>query len=539
MSAPRVAATVYGKRIVVAGNGKRWTPADVAQAIRRLPTYRALLCVADLARAEWTSRAASGVRSYTRDGIPVTQSILAEAALEAILCSNDFRNEPRGDAMRVLEQVLERVHGLPDADLAGGNAVGALVRQDEKSFRFDHELRAASARLRYIFQRVWPRLPKAVGRVKAPAEEYEHATGLTLDSAANLAASCAIRSPGGLVRQADLLKWAVDYAGDAEAGQALATSFAAKFSASYEEIRCQAVCARRHAPPGLSRYALNPLLTWPLIRPEARAGQVQTDMILPLPRLFVQRAGRGAFYDIADRHKTSGGNDFRNAFGQALESYVGDLLQRTPPSGHIKRALMFEKGQGEACDWAIVEADAAVVVEVKTSSVAIDQRRFGEMGQLDAALLTSSLRKAATQLIRLRRNQELGSKSPDCLRGRSLEMVMVAYDAPAFANAIFRKEVAAHLEADDRAFVTDLHIISIGAFEALLMRFEGRSLFEALRTKRSDPEHHDLDFDDWLALDPDSAVSRTHPLIAEFAGAAALKTSAPKAHGEDPQTGRS
>ncbi len=524
-AAPRVVAEVFGKRIVVAGNGKQWTPADVTQAIRRLPTYRALLCVAELSRAEWQSRATTGAWSYTRHGTPVSEAILAEAALEAVLCSNDFREEPHGKAMRVIEDVLERIHGLTDEDLSAGNALGALVRHDEKSFRFDRQLRAAIARLRFIFERVWPRLKKQVGRVKQPSEEYRLATGMSLDATANLAASCAVRSPGGVVHREDLLRWATAFVGDPEAGEALAATFYSMFSASYAELRCQANCARLHAPPRLSRYTFNPLKKWPLVRPEARVGCGAGDLILPLPRLLVERAGIGPFYDIAERHQTAGGNDFRNAFGQALEAYVGDLLRSTPPRGDLEHSVVFESTNNEACDWLLLEADTAMAFEVKTSSIALEQRRFGDMARLTAALEKSALRTATSQLLRLRRSMEAEGIGPACLRGRAIELVMVVFDAPAFANAIFRRELEAHVGVEDQPFVDAIHIMSIEAFETLLMKHAGRSLFEVLRAKRLHPDHCQLDFEDWLALDGTPGPGRIHPLIADLAGAGALKTS--------------
>lgn len=112
-------------------------------------------------------------------------------------------------------------------------------------------------------------------------------------------------------------------------------------------------------------YAYHSLRAFPLIKIKYRG---RDSLICPLPTLLFWRFTNGVYYEIC---KKSG---FDNAFGDAFQWYVGQVIERATKSGSTRfypeAQYWIGRDSKRTVDWIVEQDGAAIFVEAKTKRLA-------------------------------------------------------------------------------------------------------------------------------------------------------------------------
>ncbi|MGE3074476.1 MAG: hypothetical protein AB7N24_14615 [Dehalococcoidia bacterium] len=116
------------------------------------------------------------------------------------------------------------------------------------------------------------------------------------------------------------------------------------------------------------RYAVNPLTSFPILRPDA------THFVLPVARLFGNALGLATLY----RLMANDGN-FPSQFGKAFEHYVGETLRASFKTVLPEETYRDGKQEWSGFDWTVVEQEFALVIEVRSSRIPVDAKTSGDV----------------------------------------------------------------------------------------------------------------------------------------------------------------
>lgn len=243
-----------------------------------------------------------------------------------------------------------------------------------------------------------------------------------------------------------------------------ARAFYDLISVSYSEFREHATHPDVFVP-GYDLYSINPLTRWTLVRfPEG-------DHILPIPRLLLDRATFGIYFDFLPRLKEKERAKFGNFWGAAFSGYVGQLMSRLPQMPDPRKAEeMIANGNGLICDWIVEDSDTILLIECKTHGFNAKAKITGQENLLRADIAKdqsgSSIAKAVLQLHETSERPELKDK------GKRLVHLIVVLDHIYHANVrrwlhrIIREE-AEELNGEPLRGDFDFQVTDIGGFEVL------------------------------------------------------------------------
>jgi hypothetical protein len=248
-------------------------------------------------------------------------------------------------------------------------------------------------------------------------------------------------------------------------------------------------------------YCISPLVRWPVIR--LSNGQHS----LPVPRLMLDRATTGTYYDFLPLLTPQEASKFGRFWGSAFEAYVGEVMRQTDGVTPPKRAETVASDQ-EICDWVIFEDSVVLLIECKTRTLSARSRITGEERDLRRDVSAAakgnpygtSLSKGLVQLMRTRdaiERDNPGRFKFICLMV-TLDKIYLA-NATAWLHRILEEE-AEKLYGDKlpEAFqVTD-----IAGFERLLQLVtqSGRPITTHLSEKMVDRESFQLDLMTYVGL---------------------------------------
>ncbi len=180
--------------------------------------------------------------------------------------------------------------------------------------------------------------------------------------------------------------------------------------------------------PGFDMYNFNPLIKWPALR--HTAGGV----VVPVPRLLLDRATKGIYYDFFKQLEPEPAGKFGNFWGKAFETYVGHALRSTPGLPEPKKGEELV-GEGSACDWVFPCGDRWILIECKTRGLSLRSKSTGRVSAIVEDILGrpdgSSLPKGVAQLAEteaaLKKRGIIPSKA-ECIS------MLVTFDQIYFAN---------------------------------------------------------------------------------------------------------
>lgn len=109
-------------------------------------------------------------------------------------------------------------------------------------------------------------------------------------------------------------------------------------------------------------FAYNPLRAYPLVEMVMNGKRC---LSCPMTILLAWRTTAGVYYDLV-----SDDGAFKYAFGDAFQSYVGDVLRATVGTGSYQvmpeQSFTTKKGEQRTVDWIVTEDGAALFVECKS-----------------------------------------------------------------------------------------------------------------------------------------------------------------------------
>lgn len=141
-------------------------------------------------------------------------------------------------------------------------------------------------------------------------------------------------------------------------------NFLILFSKSFQEIK--ELIADEHLIDNTFMYQYSSLNAYPLVRFE-RSHKIT--YICSSVNRYSSQITRGVYYMLFSDIR------FDNAFGNAFEDYVGNLLKETANGGDSYAVYSQEIDNADRkrrCDWIIDQKDSFVMVECKTKRMAID-----------------------------------------------------------------------------------------------------------------------------------------------------------------------
>jgi hypothetical protein len=441
-------------------------------------------------------------------------------ALLAVEASNDHRRFARPLDDDYLAKLFDLFWNLPDPISRGdgeGKAEGFMLRAGEHQFIYQGELRHQLPRMWLILNDLWPTVAKATQQVPTPLADFESATGLSVEEALLIGLAFMGVGRTGVVEPFVAIP-------DESANRRLAVALAREkrevflrwATADYAIVRD---AAAKSKPPSEAhiRYRFNPLRIYPLIRPGVRiAGLTADAVLLPMWRLLYERVTLGAFHVLADHYNRGDDeNPFRNAFGHVFQAYVGRLLRESLTNSIVHGEWEYgpRSGRVNTPDWIVVEAQRAVVIEVKHSALFMTTKQWGDVESLRSDLV-KSIGKAARQLAHFQDAIGSNAMGLDRMRGLDLQLVIVTFDRLHYANSIIRDElesVATELKLNT---VPHVHIVPVEAFEYLVAECTGASLFDILSEKQRDAGDDRTDFSDWLARRRRDGAQATNAFLA-------------------------
>ncbi len=176
-----------------------------------------------------------------------------------------------------------------------------------------------------------------------------------------------------------------------------ANRFLEVVSTDYRGFR-ERVVSEEQEVKGFEKLAFNPLVKWPIIKTDWKINRKDDTYISPIPILLVERITEGIYWDIVDDRSDQ---TFQVAFGLAFQEYVGQLLQEYCDSYVIfpEQEYTIGKNRLDSCDWIIIEGDAAILIECKTTRFSKRTKITGQP-ELFSSEMNRNFVKGLSQLIK-------------------------------------------------------------------------------------------------------------------------------------------
>jgi hypothetical protein len=245
--------------------------------------------------------------------------------------------------------------------------------------------------------------------------------------------------------------------------------------------------------PGYEMYNFNPLVRWPALR-HTKGG-----VVVPIPRLLLDRATTGIYYDFFKELEPEAAGKFGNFWGKSFETYVGHMLRQT---AGLPEPMKGEDvvGDGSACDWVLHCGDRWVLIECKTRGLSLRSRTTGRKEAIEEDILGrpggASLPKGIAQLV----ETEAALRRAGVIRsGAECVLVLVTFDQLYFANEDrFPVHALLRLGAESLTSlpIPYFHVASVSEMEDVCRVVEtmGCDLGEALsiKARSADARRRDL-----------------------------------------------
>ena len=249
-------------------------------------------------------------------------------------------------------------------------------------------------------------------------------------------------------------------------------------------------------------FAYNPLRAFPIVETEMNGRRC---LFCPMTTLLAWRTTAGVYYDLVDD-----GGAFKLAFGDAFQSYVGDVLRETVGAGSHQvmpeQTFTARKGEQRTVDWIVAEEGAALFVECKSKRLTQTARE--EIEDLQALHKDlDALALAVVQTYKGIREYEAG-RYPQLAHepGRKIFPVVVTLEDWFFMGTLtdyVRQAVTAGLgKAGIEVKVMDempYLVCSVQEFETLAQILRGRKIREMLHGFAHDRKYAGWSLDSYLS----------------------------------------
>ncbi len=359
-------ASIAGKQLVVystSGN-RSYSPEDIGDFLKKFELYHALRLIG-VASCELAS---------TQDA-PVNDCVLPYLAMRLIESSNDYRKETMTRAD--LRKAVDMYWGLPDPIANDENSTSCLLRFSSQ-FEYQRDLSNFLPRTLAIYRNLWSLVPEAVPIHTA----ITSLTGLSIEE---LLVLCFAFSGQTNKTQGFFRTYPEDRLSDERErrffSQEKQEAFVRWISCDYKTFRqmSKTELLKVH-DPSFEKFRLNPLLTYPAVRPEKNPSPgIRQVYLVPSLRLMLERVTKGMYFELSNHFREPGRkNPFRTSFGYVFQTYVGELLRNAIGAERVWPERQYDKQRKLTTDWIVQSADRAILIEVKQSGMHLEAKSFGD-----------------------------------------------------------------------------------------------------------------------------------------------------------------
>ncbi|HLC42594.1 MAG TPA: hypothetical protein VJO34_13350 [Methylomirabilota bacterium] len=270
--------------------------------------------------------------------------------------------------------------------------------------------------------------------------------------------------------------------------------FLKHFALDLEQLRARTAAAQElndNYP-----YVFNPLRVHPIVGVELRG---RLALVAPIPTFLFWRFTEGVYYELLNQPS------FANAYGEAFQRYVGDVIERANRTSRLQFYPEVEyrigKDRKDSVDWILEDDSGLLFVESKTKRLQL--RAKTEIRSTEA--LESELDKLATFIVQLYKtiaDYRSGHYPHVPYRpGKPVyPLVLTLEEWFSFGpriHTVLDQRVAVRLEEADlpREWLNEMSYstCSVAAFEKLVQVVDARPIAEVMGRKIADPE-----FRGWL-----------------------------------------
>jgi hypothetical protein len=147
-------------------------------------------------------------------------------------------------------------------------------------------------------------------------------------------------------------------------------SFFNLVSADYQRFRSES--STFQLGRAYAKTEFNVLRKYPLIRLGRR------ELVAPVPRLILERATKGVYYEMQGLYAQSGRNVFTEQFGKNFEAYVGFLLKRAYGEDQVRPEPVYGREHRRGPDWILIEGDTAFLFECTVTGTSLEAKSLGD-----------------------------------------------------------------------------------------------------------------------------------------------------------------
>jgi hypothetical protein len=172
--------------------------------------------------------------------------------------------------------------------------------------------------------------------------------------------------------------------------------------------------------PGAEKFALNPLIKWPIIKTRKRLfGPQEETYIVPVAPLLIDKITHGIYWTIVEAGgERSSSRPFQSLYGDLFEAYVGKVLGDFYDAEHLFPEQTYHVSrnlQKASCDWIVVEKETVILIECKTRRLSLRTKVLAERQEIledlrkgvakGLAQVIGTMRAVEAQLINIPKGQ--------------------------------------------------------------------------------------------------------------------------------------
>lgn len=406
---------------------------------------------------------------------------LAFLAKSLIRCSNDYRKQRFGDKELVTASLMYNslYEKLINEEINEKLFHEFFIRLSYQQFPFQAGINYLIPRTLFLFDEIVNALPKdKIDIPKAILDIY----GMTIKEIIVIGLGLFIKA-GGYLDPSSIYNIEGDLKRhfNKESVERLILTM----TSDYKELR-QAFDTEIEED-GAEQYSFNALRNSPIVKTDIDG------LVIPVPIFIFEKITKGIYFGLMDYFRNESGNPFLEFFGKEIfEKYVGILLSEVPKEKLISE---FSYIQGDLSpDWVILEDDAAILIECKTSGITKESKTSGDIN-----LVQIDLKKRVIHAL-----EQLYSFKNKCIKENTFKniskyyYVVVTFDRIYLSGTPAIKDII-DKELSKKEITIDYEILGIEELEILAPYIGKVKLRDILdQRKKETPSDFDVFFPKFL-----------------------------------------
>lgn len=357
---------------------------DLDRFLRRFTCFKALVRIGDASRSLAEKHIPFCNFSFQRRGQEykrtITQWGLACIAYRLVINSNDWKGKEfqYEDLLKTAFLFGE----LKEPFETDNDVLGFLGRMSQEQFWWQETMGQELGRTYLLYETIAAENGQSLKFNFG--YEFQRAFGLTITDFLTIGHTVLGRAleKSCVFRKEYLLRHEIPALADILTAEKLA-NWLKIVAADYRELRTVAGNINKVTLPGYERYEFNPLFRFPVVLGGSRfSDDNELQLVVPNILLLAKRLTDGVYWALSDLFVQKGSDEFRIAFGQLFELYVGELLKRYFGQDNVER-LEPDEQDHKIADWLVWRDGLVLIIECKASLLPIMVRQTYQPGMFN------------------------------------------------------------------------------------------------------------------------------------------------------------